>query len=156
MIDFFSGFADTIGWCETWRNPQHWLFQLANICFFISYAAPSNRIGLVLMHSVLVLGEKDCFLKMEFKWKRLKGRKHYCWHLKIIHFRFHVVFWLGVECCLCSWCFFMEFSIYVFKPSAIVLYYLFNEAGEIWSRIGGCLSHVISAFQSKSKLINNN
>lgn len=56
VFNYTALLFNTIGWCETWRNPQHILFQLANICFFISYAAPSNRVGLVVMHSVLVLG----------------------------------------------------------------------------------------------------
>ncbi|XP_075232417.1 popeye domain-containing protein 3-like isoform X1 [Lycorma delicatula] len=46
----------TLGWCDIWRNPQHVLFQLANTCFLISYAVPTNRYGILFMHSLLIIG----------------------------------------------------------------------------------------------------
>ncbi|XP_014246930.1 popeye domain-containing protein 3-like isoform X2 [Cimex lectularius] len=46
----------SLGWCDTWRNPQHLIFQLANACFFISYLTPSTKKGIIFMHAVLVLG----------------------------------------------------------------------------------------------------
>ncbi|EEB16126.1 hypothetical protein Phum_PHUM405970, partial [Pediculus humanus corporis] len=56
VLFLYENFLDSLRWCESWRDPQHILFHLANVCFFISYAAPSNRVGLVTMHSLLVLG----------------------------------------------------------------------------------------------------
>lgn len=46
----------SLGWCDTWRPPQHVMFQLANACFFISYAVPSTKRGIIFMHAALVLG----------------------------------------------------------------------------------------------------
>ncbi|KAL1131493.1 hypothetical protein AAG570_011110 [Ranatra chinensis] len=46
----------SLGWCDTWRAPQHLMFQLANACFFVSYIMPSTRTGTVLMRAALVLG----------------------------------------------------------------------------------------------------
>ncbi|GLH03041.1 Uncharacterized protein GBIM_08971, partial [Gryllus bimaculatus] len=43
-------------WCESWQQPQHVLFQLANACFVISYAAPSSAYGVLFMHSALIFG----------------------------------------------------------------------------------------------------
>ncbi|XP_012219484.1 popeye domain-containing protein 3-like [Linepithema humile] len=39
-----------------WQQPQHILFQLANLCFALSYLAPSSRKGILFMHSVLIIG----------------------------------------------------------------------------------------------------
>src|SRR5260221_9102826 len=35
---------------------QHVLFQLANICFMISYLAPNGKYCILFMHSVLTIG----------------------------------------------------------------------------------------------------
>ncbi|KAG8278604.1 cAMP binding [Homalodisca vitripennis] len=47
---------DSLGWCDDWRQPQHILFQLANVCCMLSYSSPTNRIGIVFMHSLLIIG----------------------------------------------------------------------------------------------------
>ncbi|XP_066594021.1 popeye domain-containing protein 3-like [Prorops nasuta] len=39
-----------------WQQPQHVLFQLANVCFALSYSAPSSKKGILFMHSVLIIG----------------------------------------------------------------------------------------------------
>ncbi|XP_033228448.1 popeye domain-containing protein 3 [Belonocnema kinseyi] len=39
-----------------WQQPQHILFQLANLCFVLSYSAPSSKKGILFMHSVLIIG----------------------------------------------------------------------------------------------------
>lgn len=41
---------------EQQHQPQHVLYQLANICFIVAYLAPSGKTGLLFMHSVLILG----------------------------------------------------------------------------------------------------
>ncbi|CAH0394172.1 unnamed protein product [Bemisia tabaci] len=46
----------TLGWCTVWQESQHWLFQVANTCFLVSYAVPTNRYGIVFMHSLLIVG----------------------------------------------------------------------------------------------------
>lgn len=38
------------------QQPQHVLYQLANICFIVAYLAPSGKTGLLFMHSVLIIG----------------------------------------------------------------------------------------------------
>lgn len=45
-----------IGWCTDWRPSQHWMFQMANILFFVSYCVPTSYYGIVFMHSTLVAG----------------------------------------------------------------------------------------------------
>lgn len=40
-----------------WQQPQHFLFQLANVCFALSYSAPSSKKGILFMHSLLIIGE---------------------------------------------------------------------------------------------------
>ncbi|UYV79803.1 POPDC3 [Cordylochernes scorpioides] len=42
--------------CSTWMSPQHALFQLANICFCLSYAAPNTRRGILFLHGLLIIG----------------------------------------------------------------------------------------------------
>lgn len=44
------------GWCHFWKEVQHWLFNTAHLCFFISYSLPTNRYGLICMHSFLIVG----------------------------------------------------------------------------------------------------
>ncbi|XP_043467747.1 popeye domain-containing protein 3 [Leptopilina heterotoma] len=39
-----------------WQQPQHFLFQLANLCFVLSYSAPSSKKGILFMHSILIIG----------------------------------------------------------------------------------------------------
>ncbi|XP_063220184.1 popeye domain-containing protein 3-like [Bacillus rossius redtenbacheri] len=46
----------TLPWCDSWREPQHILFQLANAFFVISYAAPNNSQGILFMHASLIIG----------------------------------------------------------------------------------------------------
>ncbi|GFR17619.1 popeye domain-containing protein 3 [Trichonephila clavata] len=38
------------------QQPQHVLYQLANICFIISYLSPGGKRGLLFMHSLLIVG----------------------------------------------------------------------------------------------------
>jgi hypothetical protein len=49
--------AGLLSVCDGWKDPQHILFQLANACFVISYAAPSSVYGVLFMHSALILGK---------------------------------------------------------------------------------------------------
>ncbi|XP_067125868.1 popeye domain-containing protein 3-like [Centruroides vittatus] len=42
--------------CLTWQQPQHVLFQLANIFFCISYLAPNGTYGILFMHGLLIIG----------------------------------------------------------------------------------------------------
>lgn len=44
------------GWCHSWKEMQHWLFNTAHLCFFISYSLPTNRYGLIIMHCFLIVG----------------------------------------------------------------------------------------------------
>ncbi|KAI5699982.1 hypothetical protein M8J75_012245 [Diaphorina citri] len=44
------------GWCHNWKEFQHWLFNTAHLFFFISYALPTNRYGLICMHTFLIVG----------------------------------------------------------------------------------------------------
>lgn len=46
-----------LAWCGDWKDPQHVLFQLANVSFLISYLAPSSRHGRLFMHATLILGK---------------------------------------------------------------------------------------------------
>ncbi|KAK9503264.1 hypothetical protein O3M35_011939 [Rhynocoris fuscipes] len=46
----------SLGWCDEWRTPQHFIFQLANACFLFSYSVPSTKKGIIFMHALLVLG----------------------------------------------------------------------------------------------------
>ncbi|KFM81950.1 Popeye domain-containing protein 3, partial [Stegodyphus mimosarum] len=41
---------------EGQHEPQHVMYQLANVCFIVAYLAPSNNTGLLFMHSILILG----------------------------------------------------------------------------------------------------
>lgn len=43
-------------WCDYWKNPQHILFQLANICFVIGYSSTCSKKGVVFMHCWLIIG----------------------------------------------------------------------------------------------------
>ncbi|XP_026472892.1 popeye domain-containing protein 3-like [Ctenocephalides felis] len=42
-------------WCDIWKEPQHLMFQLANVCFLVAYSAPSSKRGQLFMHSVLII-----------------------------------------------------------------------------------------------------
>ncbi|XP_071455031.1 popeye domain-containing protein 3-like isoform X1 [Hetaerina americana] len=44
------------GGCGQWREPQQFLFHLANGCFLMSYISPHTRHGALFMHSVLIIG----------------------------------------------------------------------------------------------------
>nr|XP_024217137.1 popeye domain-containing protein 3-like isoform X3 [Halyomorpha halys] len=55
-VQLYNIFRHNLGWCENWRPPQHLIFQLANACFFLSYAVPSTKKGILFMHAALVLG----------------------------------------------------------------------------------------------------
>ncbi|XP_054723823.1 popeye domain-containing protein 3-like [Uloborus diversus] len=47
----------TMGECPAEeRQPQHVLYQLANICFIISFLAPGDPKGLLFMHALLIFG----------------------------------------------------------------------------------------------------
>ncbi|XP_026680231.1 blood vessel epicardial substance-like [Diaphorina citri] len=52
----FSSFEGLFGWCHNWKEFQHWLFNTAHLFFFISYALPTNRYGLICMHTFLIVG----------------------------------------------------------------------------------------------------
>lgn len=39
------------------QQPQHVLYQLANICFIVAYLAPMGKPGLLFMHTVLIFGK---------------------------------------------------------------------------------------------------
>ncbi|PRD24014.1 UNVERIFIED_CONTAM: hypothetical protein NCL1_44886 [Trichonephila clavipes] len=41
------------------QQPQHVLYQLANICFILSYLSPGRKRGLLFMHSLLIVGESS-------------------------------------------------------------------------------------------------
>ncbi|XP_050539586.1 popeye domain-containing protein 3-like isoform X2 [Daktulosphaira vitifoliae] len=43
-------------WCRDWRSSQHWMFQLANALFFISFSVPTSYYGILFMHSTLITG----------------------------------------------------------------------------------------------------
>ncbi|KAL0266446.1 UNVERIFIED_CONTAM: hypothetical protein PYX00_008979 [Menopon gallinae] len=73
--------SDSIRWCDSWRDAQHVLYQLANVCFLISYSAPSNRIGLVVMHSVLVLG---FMLSTGWAWNVVCAPDVFFWNLSFM------------------------------------------------------------------------
>ena len=49
-----------------WQQPQHILFQLANLCFVLSYSAPSSKKGILFMHSVLIIGKKIVILYIHY------------------------------------------------------------------------------------------
>lgn len=48
-----------IAWCIDWRPSQHWMFQMANVLFFVSYSVPTSYYGIVFMHSTLIAGIPD-------------------------------------------------------------------------------------------------
>lgn len=43
-------------WCIDWRPSQHWMFQIANVLFFVSYSVPTSYCGILFMHSTLIAG----------------------------------------------------------------------------------------------------
>ncbi|KAK5646075.1 hypothetical protein RI129_004539 [Pyrocoelia pectoralis] len=43
-------------WCYQWKDPQHILVHLANLCFVIGYASTSSKKGLLFMHCWLITG----------------------------------------------------------------------------------------------------
>ncbi|XP_017773186.1 PREDICTED: popeye domain-containing protein 3-like [Nicrophorus vespilloides] len=43
-------------WCDYWKEPQHVLFQLANMCFAIAYASNCTKKGVLFMHCWLIIG----------------------------------------------------------------------------------------------------
>ncbi|XP_050422450.1 popeye domain-containing protein 3-like isoform X2 [Adelges cooleyi] len=49
-------FIEYTNWCINWRTPQHWMFQLANALFFVSYSMPTSYYGILCMHSTLIAG----------------------------------------------------------------------------------------------------
>lgn len=59
--------------CETWKETQHLLFQLANGCFLISCLTPTNSLGIVIAHFTLSLGTL-CMRNLE---KIYKQEKYY-------------------------------------------------------------------------------
>lgn len=44
-------------WCDYWKEPQHILFQLANVCFTIAYASTCSKKGVLFMHCWLIVGK---------------------------------------------------------------------------------------------------
>ncbi|XP_076308341.1 popeye domain-containing protein 1-like isoform X4 [Tachypleus tridentatus] len=42
--------------CSSWQQTQHVMFQLANLCFCLSYLAPNTRRGILIMHVLLIFG----------------------------------------------------------------------------------------------------
>ncbi|XP_066141812.1 popeye domain-containing protein 3-like isoform X2 [Euwallacea fornicatus] len=43
-------------WCDYWKEPQHILYQLANVCFVIAYSSTCSKKGVLFMHSWLIFG----------------------------------------------------------------------------------------------------
>ncbi|KAK9694007.1 Popeye protein conserved region [Popillia japonica] len=43
-------------WCDYWKDSQHILFQLANMCFALAYASTCTKKGVLFMHCWLIIG----------------------------------------------------------------------------------------------------
>ncbi|XP_054263535.1 popeye domain-containing protein 3-like [Macrosteles quadrilineatus] len=69
---------ESLGWCEEWREPQHIVFQLANICCMLSYSSPTNRYGIVFMHFLLIIGY---FMFCVWAWSIVCAPDVFVWNL---------------------------------------------------------------------------
>lgn len=56
LVDFFFNNI-FLGWCIDWRPSQHWMFQMANVLFFVAYSVPTSYYGIVFMHSTVTAGK---------------------------------------------------------------------------------------------------
>lgn len=46
-------------WCDYWKDPQHIIFHLANLCFLIGYASKTTPKGVLFMHTCVIIGKFD-------------------------------------------------------------------------------------------------
>ncbi|KAF2356830.1 Popeye protein [Trinorchestia longiramus] len=53
---YFMGVLGLLPWCEGVPSVQHALFHAAHAIFLVAYAAPSTRTGLLVMHTLLIVG----------------------------------------------------------------------------------------------------
>uniref|UniRef100_T1IVJ8 POPDC1-3 domain-containing protein n=1 Tax=Strigamia maritima TaxID=126957 RepID=T1IVJ8_STRMM len=56
-LDFQSFNSSGFWWlCTQWREPQHFLIQLAHTCCCVAFFARNDNCGLIVLHGILVLG----------------------------------------------------------------------------------------------------
>lgn len=83
--------------CESYREPEHWLFQLSFAIFLIAYVVPTKKYYLVFMHSSLTLG---FMLFSTWAWRVMCAPDIFTWNL----------------CFLCLNAFHLIYIIYQMRP----------------------------------------
>ncbi|XP_042899821.1 popeye domain-containing protein 3-like isoform X1 [Parasteatoda tepidariorum] len=63
------------------KQPQHVMYQLANICFIISYLAPGGEKGLLFMHSSLIIG---FFIFAMWAWNVVCSPSMFSWNFLFV------------------------------------------------------------------------
>lgn len=54
--------------CKSFRDYEHWLFQLANAIFLIGYLVPTTKYCILFMHACLIFGKKvGCIFQKKTK-----------------------------------------------------------------------------------------
>lgn len=54
--NYFQNILVLVPWCTSAPAPQQALFHVAHALFLVGFVAPSSRVGLLIMHSLLIVG----------------------------------------------------------------------------------------------------
>ncbi|XP_065225728.1 popeye domain-containing protein 3-like [Planococcus citri] len=84
-------------YCGSFRESEHWLFQVANACFLVAYAVPTTKYCIIFMHSLLILG---FMFVTTWAWRVMCAPDMFSWSL----------------CFLCLNAFHLIYIIYQMRP----------------------------------------
>ncbi|CAI6351813.1 unnamed protein product [Macrosiphum euphorbiae] len=73
-----TSFTEHTVWCIDWRPSQHWMFQIANVLFFVSYSVPTSYCGILFMHSTLIAG---FLILITWAWRIVCAPDLFTWNL---------------------------------------------------------------------------
>ncbi|XP_022654735.1 popeye domain-containing protein 3-like isoform X2 [Varroa jacobsoni] len=62
------GKSDHLIICRSWKEPQHVLFQVANVLFILAFVAPDNKYGVLFLHTLLMVA---CLFTTAWAWNVL-------------------------------------------------------------------------------------
>ncbi|KAH1013737.1 popeye domain-containing protein 3 [Dendroctonus ponderosae] len=82
-------------WCDYWKEPQHILYQLANVCFVLAYSSTCSKKGVLFMHCWLILG---LMLFATWAWNIICAPDVFTWNFAFMLMNlaqvFHIVYQL--------------------------------------------------------------
>ena len=90
IVDIASNNSTNV--VECYEVPAHHiLFQMANICFILSYSIPNGKYCILFMHSLLTLG---CFLVSTWAWNLVCDSSLFGWYFTFMVINLGQTFYL--------------------------------------------------------------